>query len=262
MRPLTIVAATLVAASALPVAAGAATPVRVGSILPRAKLLKPGTHRYVRYRIQGASRTLVDIWTRTLSFERVNDRLAMRIKQRWDIAKPKVGGPTVLEQDSWFETGTFKPLTHLRRETRESAVVVKGYQFFADKVTGMADLPQNAASDFTISLKEPAFNFETDMELLQALPLATGYSADIVFYDAGIDPKADHYTFKVARAQDIHGWDGRPVHCWVVTADYNTGKVRSRFWFDQISQVMVREEIDMPDGTKLVKALLPPESDS
>jgi hypothetical protein len=95
---------------------------------------------------------------------------------------------------------------------------------------------------------------------LQTLPLADGYTANIVFYDAGIDKKADHYVFKVAGSATIQGWDGRPVDCWLVTADYNTGQIKSRFWFDKKSQVLVREEAPMDKGALLVKTLLPPEA--
>jgi hypothetical protein len=138
--------------------------------------------------------------------------------------------------------------------------VVAGYRFLPDKVEGLADLPDNSRKDFSLAYAEPAYNFELDMEFLQALPLADGYAANIVFYDAGIDPKADHYVFKVAGSDRIVGWDGRPVDCWVVTADYNTGKVRSRFWFDKKSQVLIREEAPLDSGGTLVKTLLPPEA--
>jgi hypothetical protein len=67
-------------------------------------------------------------------------------------------------------------------------------------------------------------------------------------------------VFKVAGSDRITGWDGKPIDCWVVTADYNTGSVRSRFWFDKKSQVLVREEAPLDGGGMLVKTLLPPEA--
>ena len=162
---------------------------------------------------------------------------------------------------SWFEAGTFRPLTHIRRATKEDgSTVVAGYRFEADKVVGVADLADNSKKDFSLAYAEPAYNFEHDMEFLQTLPLAEGYGANIVFYDAGIDPKADRYVFKVTGSARIEGWDGKPVDCWLVTADYNTGQVKSRFWFDKKTQVLVREEAPLKDGGYLVKTLLPPEA--
>jgi hypothetical protein len=64
----------------------------------------------------------------------------------------------------------------------------------------------------------------------------------------------------VAGAGRIAGPDGKPMDCWLVTADYNTGKVLSRFWFAKADQVLVREEQTQKDGSTLVKTLLPPES--
>ena len=240
--------------------AGAETPVKVGEVLARFALLKAGVHRYVRYRIDGDKRTLIDVWTRRISFEPKDGRMLMHIWQRWDEANAKPGGATALEQDSWFEPSTFRPLTHIRRVTMDGKIIVGGYRFLPDKVIGLADLPDNTRRDFSLAYAEPAYNFEYDMELLQTLPLAEGYAANIVFYDAGIDPKADHYVFKVAGSDRILGWDGRAVDCWVVTADFNTGAVRSRFWFDKKTQVLVREEAPLDGGGTLVKTLLPPEA--
>lgn len=232
----------------------------VGQPLARFALLKAGTHRYLRYKVEGDKRTLLDIWIRQLSFEEKDGRTLMRIFQRWDKANVQPGGVQLVVQDSWFEPITFRPLTHARWVTVGDKVHAAGYRFEADKVTGMQDLPDNEDKDFNTAYPEPAYNFEHDMELLQTLPLAEGYEANIEFYDAGIDPKADRYTFKVAGSNQILDWSGKPVDCWLVTADYNTGKVQSRFWFDKRSQVLIREEQQRKDGSTVVKTLLPPES--
>lgn len=233
--------------------------IRLGEDLPRFDRLKAGVHRYARYRVEGGKRTLIDIWSRRISFEAHEGRPAMHIVQQWDEVVTKPGGFRRLDQDSWFERATFRPLTHIRQETREGSVTLKGYRFLPDRVEGLTDLGGNAAAGFDMRFPEPAFNFEYDMEILQALPLAAGYVADVVFYDAGIDPKPDHYLFKVVGSEDIVGWDGRTASCWVVTADYNTGTEKSRFWFDKRSQVLIREAATLPAGGTLIKALLPPE---
>jgi len=238
----------------------AETPVRVGEPLARFSLLKPGVHRYLRYKIEGDKRTVIDLWVRKVSLEPKDGHTLLHIWQRWDEVNVKPGGGQALEQDSWFEPQTFRPLTHVRRLTTDDKVTVKGYRFLPDKVVGMAELPDNARKDFSLAYPEPAYNFEYDMELLQTLPLAIGYSANVVFYDAGIDEKADHYLFRVAGSEFIQGWDGRPVDCWLVTADYNTGQIKSRFWFDKKNQVLIREEQPIEEGGVLMKTLLPPEA--
>lgn len=90
---------------------------------------------------------------------------------------------------------------------------ISGYAFLDHKAIGIAGLPNNTRSEFSIDYDETPFNFEYDMELLQVLPLHAGYAANIVFYDAGIDRQADRYTFRVAGSEQIAGWDGRPIDC-------------------------------------------------
>jgi hypothetical protein len=232
----------------------------VGPRLARFNLLKPGVHRYLRYTITGSQRTAVDIWTRTVSFEPRDGKKAMHIVMRWD----EVSGPvSYLEQDSWFDADSFKPQTHVRRLKRNGSDTVEtgGYRFLPDKIVGMSELAGNLRKDFTIGSSEPAYNFEYDMEFLQALPLNTGYAVSIPFYDPGdAQTPTARYTFKVAGSDRIVGGDGLPHDCWLVTADYNTDKIRSRFWFDKKSQIMIREEQPQDDGSILVKSLLQLES--
>jgi hypothetical protein len=234
--------------------------VRVGPPPARMDLLKAGSHRYLRYEVKGGRRVAHDIWDRTIAFEQKDGRRLLHITQRWDEVNAAPGATTAIEQDSWFEPQSFRPLTHIRRVFVGPKVTVSGYAFLADKAVGLADLADNSRKDFALAYDETPFNFEYDMELIQTLPLRAGYAASIVFYDAGIDKKADRYTFKVAGSDRIEGWDGRSVDCWLVTADYNTRTVQSRWWVDKASQLVLREESRRDDGAMFIKTLLPPES--
>ena len=236
-----------------PALAAEPTVIHVGDRLARLELVKPGVHRYLRYKILGEQRELIDIWTRRVSLESQQ----MHIVQRWD----EIGPPAFyLIQDSWFDPSTFRPTTHVRRGNKTGEVKVKAYRFLPDEIIGMADLAENTDKDYRMAATEPAFNFEYDMEFLQALPLVEGYQASIPFFDAGIDKKPDRYVFKVAGSEKIQGPDGGLVDCWLVTADYNTGQVRSRFWFDKKTQLMIHEEAPLEGGGMLVKTLIGSES--
>lgn len=232
--------------------------VSVGPKLARASLLRPSVHRYVRYLIKpDGARRLIDLWTRRLTYEPApgSGVREMRIQQRWD----RPDGSLTLLQDSWFEPGTFRPLMHVRRTDHGDRTVVWAFRFNRKEVSGIPDFARNERSDFRMPQTEEHYNFEHDMELLQALPLATGRKFDIPFYDAGIDKQPDRYEFDVAGSGRLQGADGKDIDCWVVTAAYKTGKVVSRFWFSKRDQVLVREEETMNDGSKLIKTLLPPE---
>lgn len=230
----------------------------VGQKLQRFSLLTPGAHRYMRYLVnKDGSRQLVDIWDRRVSFapEPDGSGAGMHIVQRWDRADKS----SVLIQASWFEPGTFKPLTHVRQTEKGGKMTLWGFRFTPTAVVGLTSLAGNERADFSMAQSEPHYNFEYDMELLQTLPLAAGRTFDIPFYDAGIDSKPDRYKFTVAGSAQLIGPEGRPIDCWLVTADYNSGKVQSRFWFAKKGQQLLREEEPMDDGRILLKVLLPPE---
>ena len=233
-----------------------ATQLRVGQPLARAGLLTPGSHLYLRFTVRKGARQVIDIWRRDIRLEPRGGRMLLHIVQRWD----GVGEHAyALEQDAWFEPSTFRPLTQVKRVIRDGKTTIGGYQFLSDRVVGMDDLADNVRKGFSIPEREPAYNFETDMELLSMLPLANGYVVSIPFYDPGLDPPK-RYTFKVAGSERIRGADGRPVECWVVTADYGLPDPPTRFWFDKQTQVLLREERLQKDGTTLVKTLVTPDT--
>ncbi|HEU4851313.1 MAG TPA: hypothetical protein VFT37_04055 [Telluria sp.] len=228
--------------------------VDVGASLPRFALVKPGTHHYLRFLRtpkDGASQP-IDIWTREIRFEQRDGKQLMRIVQRWDGVMP---APSTRHLDSWFETGTFRPLSHQRISEKDGKRVVEGFVFAPDKISGMPDLPDNTQKDLLVASDEPTYNFETDIEFLQALPLAEGYGARINFYHPGGKTPPQRYTFRVTGSAMIPGPAG-PVDCWVVKTDYNRPGAESTFWFAKGTQLMVRQESPMPDGRVMMKTLI------
>lgn len=222
--------------------------VEVGTPLPRFHLLKEGSHRYLRYLRSSDSNMALDIWQRDIHF----DGKRMQIRQRWDAVGK---APSVKRLESTFETGTFRPLTHVRVTEKDGRKTVEGFAFATDKVTGMPDLPDNTQKTLAVESKEATFNFETDMELLQALPLADGYEAQLVFYHPGGSAPPARYTFRVAGSETIAGPTGA-VDCWIVSTDYNQPGSVSKFWYAKGTQLMVKQESALPDGRTLVKTLL------
>jgi hypothetical protein len=226
--------------------------VDVGTPLPRFSLIKPGTHHYLRYmRTADGASLPADIWTREVRFEEHEGKQRLHVVQRWDSAP---SAPSVRRLDSWFDTATFRPLTHVRTTEKDGKRVVEGFVFAPDRVSGMQGLADNTQQALSVASAEPTFNFETDIEFLQALPLAEGYEASINFYHPG-GPPPQRYRFKVAGSETIAGPAG-PVDCWVVTTDYNKPGADAKFWFAKTTQLMVRQESAPRDGKVLVKTLI------
>jgi len=237
-------------------AQAAVTNIDVGTPLPRFNLLKPGTHHYLRYfRTTDGANIPLDIWAREVRFEQREGRQQMHIVQRWDGAMASPTSPgSVKRLDSWFETATFRPLSHVRITERDGKKLVEGVVFSKEGVSAMPELADNALKTLAIASGEPTFNFETDIEFLQALPLAAGYEASINFYHAG-GPAPKRYQFKVSGSETIAGPAGQ-VDCWVVTTDYGTPGAEAKFWFAKGTQLMLRQESAPRDGKVLVKTLI------
>ena len=208
---------------ALCCASAGAADIKVGAPLPRMALVKEGAHHWLRYVRNGEVNTPIDIWTREVRFAPEG----MQIRQRWD------GVNSLVLLDSWFDKDTFKPRTHHRVREKDG---------------------KRTEEDFDFSAYEPSFNFETDIEFLQALPLAAGYEASIKFYHPG-GPAPASYTWKVAGSETIQGPQGA-VECWLLTTDYNRPGTVAKFWLAKATQLMVRQEATAPDGKVMVKSLL------
>jgi hypothetical protein len=234
----------------------AVTNVDVGAQLARFSLLKPGAHHYLRYfRTADGANIPLDIWTRDVRFEQRDGRQQLHIVQRWDGAMASPSSPgSVKRLDSWFETATFRPLSHVRITEKDGKKLVEGFVFAPERVSGMQDLADNSQKALSVASNEPTFNFETDIEFLQALPLAEGYEASINFYHPG-GPAPKRYSFKVAGSETIAGPAG-PLDCWIVTTDYGTPGADAKFWFAKGSQLMVRQESAPRDGKVLVKTMI------
>ena len=223
---------------------------RVGDLLPRFDWLKPGIRTYLRSRQVGDQHVPVDIWRRETRIETVDGVERLRIVQRWDSPT------TVAERDSVFELGTFRPLTHLRTSTRDGTRIVEGFRFSDGAITGLDGVADNSRAGFSAATDEPMYNFETDMEMLQTLPLAAGYAVSIPFYHPGGGaPARDLRTG--TREDRRKGPDGRDIDCWVVETDYNNPDgPPSRFWLARATQQFMRLEARAPDGSVFRKYLL------
>lgn len=229
----------------------------VGGPLARFSLLKPATRIYLRYKIKDGQRQTVDLWRRQVSFDEHDGQRRLHIFWRWDSVGDRKFNRT---EDFWFEMGTFRPLTVERRLEMDGKVTVRGYRYLPDKIESMAELSGEAT--FLQLAKMPAYNWETDMELLQALPLATHYDVRIPFYEAGPgQEEPQYYEYRVTGEDVIKSADGHSIACWVVrveSTDPSAGP--TRFWFAKDTQVMIREQTTLKNGTIFVKMLLPYDS--
>ena len=243
------------AAPAAVLAAPSTTPHRlnVGDRLARFGLLRPGRRSYLRSQNKGGRHVATDIWQREVRFERIGGIDRLRIVQHWDGTGKD---PSLVERDSLFELGTFRPLTHVRTTRAGGKTVIEGFAFGPKGLTGMRDLPDNSQTAVDVPFPEPMYNFETDMEMLQTLPLARGYAVSIPFFHP-VGGTPARYLWRVAAEEALAGPDGRGIDCWVIETDYNRPQSPpARFWLAKGTQQMIRQEARGPDGIIHLKTLL------
>ena len=244
----------LLLAGTLPVSATAAerVQIRMGEPLARFDRLHAGTNTYLRHWIKAdGTLEMIDLETKEVRFETENGQRRVHIVQHWTT--PKVS----LTIDSLFEDKTLRPITHQRITTKEGKTTRAGYRFLADKVVGLADLPENTQKDFEIATPVPAFNFEVDLETFATLPLRRNAEFEINFYHPGGEPPAP-YVYKVAGEEKLF-MAGKAIDCWVLTNDFEQPgqpHIRTRFWIAKDSQTVIRVHAALPDGSAVVKALL------
>lgn len=226
---------------------------RVGDRLARFDLLKPGVRTYLRSAQRGDQHLAIDIWRRETRIETIEGVERLRIVQRWDgAAQPSV----VTERDSVLELGTFRPITHRRVTTRDGVSGVEAFRFTDAGVVGLEGVGENARADFSQASDEPMFNFETDLEMLQTLPLEANYAVSIPFYHPG-GGAPSRYVWQVASDDRLRGPDGGEIDCWVVQTDYNApANPPARFWLAKSTQQVIKLEAQAPDGTIHRKTLL------
>lgn len=253
-RAMLSLAGASVAAPRLSLARTTPHQLKVGDRLERFDRLTPGVRVYLRSQQRELLHAPVDIWRRETRVDAVNGVDRLRIVQRWDGA----GRPgSLVERDSLFEVGTFRPLTHIRTTTRDGVRIVEGYAFEATGIVGMTGLADNTRDGFSVVSDEPMYNFEVDMEMLQTLPWASGYAVSIPFYHPSPSTTPARYLWKATAEDRLRGPDGRDLDCWVIETDYNAPeRPPSRFWLSKATQQFVKLEALGLDGVMQRKTLL------
>jgi hypothetical protein len=232
---------------------GQVTAIAVGERLARFDNLTPGTRTYLRYRVLNDVWRPVDIWRREVRFDDQGGQRRLHIVQSWT---GPTGAISNLDIDSWFEMGTFAPISHERRNVRAEEVRNEGFRFTPSRIDALPATPNNVRASFTLDTPRRPFNFETDMEMLQTLPLAEGYAVRLPFYHPGGSPPSD-WVFRVIGSDRLNLATG-PADVWVVEMIPAEGPpvIGGRFFVAKRGQQVLRVEQPMPGGGMIVKVLI------
>jgi len=215
------------------------------------RYLKPGLKQYLVYHQwpQYNKLLLLEYWMRDVSIEKKDGAEVFAVREHWYTADTTAYRTFV----SFAGEKDFVPLYHEAINNGKMAA----YNWSNTDIKGSDTVNGNTKKDFYLAFDRPNFNWHLDIETFEMLPLATGKTFVINFYDAGFDPPK-FVTYKVTGSETVHTLDNREVTCWMLTTSgSHKGKSYTQtFWISKKEHELLKEE-DVFDGRFRYKIKLP-----
>jgi hypothetical protein len=213
--------------------------------------LKPGLKQYLVYHQRPQYKKMLQFqyWVRDISIEKKNGVDVFAIREHWYTADSN-------EYRTFLSLGSvkdFTPLYHAAAGNGKAAV----YNWSNTGIKGSDTVNGNSSKDFHQAFDRPNFNWHLDIETFEMLPLATGKTFVINFYDAGSAPPT-FVTYKVTGSETLRTLDNRKVTCWKLSTSgsYNGKSYTQTFWISKKEHELLKEE-DAFDGGFRYKVKLP-----
>lgn len=213
--------------------------------------LKPGLKQYLVYHQRPQYKKMLQFqyWMRDISIEKKDGVDVFAIREHWYTADSN-------EYRTFLSLGSvedFTPLYHAATGNGKMAA----YNWSNTAIKGADTVNGNTRNDFNLTFDHPNFNWHLDIETFEMLPLATGKTFVISFYDAGSAPPA-FVTYKVTGSETLRTLDNRQVACWklATSGSYNGKSYTQTFWISKKEHELLKEE-DAFDGGFRYKVKLP-----
>ncbi len=173
--------------------------------------------------------------TETLTSGRLNGRPTLLDILVFDTPRAR----TV--DSSWIDAVTLKPL---RFQSRNAARTVE-LDFIADRVRGQSTPSDSAPTVFDRSLGVAPFEWNVLALAVSALPLRTGYCANVPVYTHRFD-RVSWYKVQVLGHTTITRKARSPEAVWEVTARADTAAPEARYWISRKHRVVSRVLVSEP----------------
>lgn len=213
--------------------------------------LQPGLRQYLVYfQFPAQAKVLsFSLWTRDVTKRTRNNQMVIEIRQHWysqDSARYR-------EIFSVNSAADFSPLYHYENNGGK----IKAYNWSATGISG-ADTTGNTAAGYKLDFNGPNYNWNLDIETFEMLPLETGKTFVINFYDAGLDPPS-YVTYKVAGSEILTTLGNQQVDCWMLRIEGSSpqiGPYTQTFWISKKGHELLKE-VDSYSGIFRYKIKLP-----
>ena len=219
--------------------------------------LRPATMTYLVY-MHGAPGTGISramLATTAVKRERVDGTDAWVIEQHWEDETGTVHAARTVHDAR--DIATLAQTSTWSRPTAKSTTTVVPRE---GRGTIAGDLPDAARERMQAGFATMDdgwwFNWHSDLVLLPLLPYEKGGTLRLHLFDVGMPAPMD-VDYTVVGTRTLHGADGTAHDCWLVETE--SGRPGSgnyqRFWIDQDSRVVIKEE-DIFNGQYRSKVLL------
>src|SRR3569833_875762 len=172
----------IIAACCVDLAYGQVDTIRLQDKRLLTQYLKPALNQYLVYfqAPKDKKKLGLSFWMRNIQTGTKNGEKVFTITQNW------YGSDTNNYRSIYSvnKTADFAPLYH--SETVQNKI--RAYNWGPDKITGADTIANNVFFVFLLDFKLHNFNWNLDIETFEMLPLATGKTFAINFYDAGLSP--------------------------------------------------------------------------
>jgi hypothetical protein len=206
------------------------------------QVLQPGNKQYLVYfqNVKSKKNLRFWFWLRNIEVGTKNNEKVFTISQNWFGSD----STSFRQVYSINKVSDFAPLYHAETTGNKT----KAYNWNTDKITAADTVKDNAVENFSLDFKQPSFNWNLDIETFEMLPLASGKTFAINFYDAGLEPPM-YVLYKVTGDEVLTTLNNDKVDCWKLftESDYQGKHYSETYWISKKAHEFLKEE-DAFDG--------------
>jgi len=209
--------------------------IRAGQL--QLKWLPQGQQQYLVY-ITGkdGAKKSIWLWERTVSREQFHGSPAIVVRQQWTTSDTGFNSRTIF---SACNAADFTPLYHTTVNPKTGR---DAFNFLPGEIKTADTVADVIRKDFRISITEPAFNWELDLETFPLLPLKEGKSFAINFYHPGSKQAPGWYIYTVTGTEKITTLEGREIDCYKLYTAYENNRGNSTWWISRKTHEVVKME--------------------
>lgn len=213
----------------------AADTIRAGNL--KTEYLAAGKQQYLVYiSTKNGDKKNIWLWERATSREKWNGVEAIVIRQQWTTSDTGFNSRQIL---SVQRANDFSPLYHttINPKTGRDA-----YNFHIAEIVTADTVADVTRKDFRISLEEPTFNWELDLETFSLLPLKEGRIFVLNFYHPGSKTAPAWYRYTVTGSEKIMTADGKAVDCFKLYTSYGNNRGDCTWWLAKNTHEVLKAE--------------------